>query len=67
MNLTKSLHTVTAVVRVALYINDINPVAREPGDCVDRALRVLGHDPKGMHNDSTYIACVKAYNKTWET
>ena len=63
MTLTKSLHTVTAVVRVAQYVKDINPVAGDASDCVNRALRVLGYEPKSMHNDSTYIACIKAYNK----
>lgn len=63
MSLTKSLHTVTAVVRVAHYVKDINPIAGDAADCVDRALWILGHPPRNMHNDPTYLACIKAYLK----
>ena len=63
MSLTKSLHTVTAVVRVAKYVEDMHPVSFGTAEYIRRALRIFGYDPKGMENDPTFIACIKAFNK----
>lgn len=59
--LTKSLHTVTAVSRVAKHIDDLHPVRMKPDELVRRALRVLGHEaPK---DDPTVAACIAAYKR----
>jgi hypothetical protein len=61
MSLTKSLHTVTAVSRVATFIVDTNPVAKRGKDAVHRALRVLGYDPKKIDDtDPTLKRCIQA-------
>jgi hypothetical protein len=60
-SLTKSLHTVTAVSRVAAFIVDTNPVAKPGYDAVKRALRVLGYDSdKIAPDDPTLQRCVQA-------
>jgi hypothetical protein len=59
--LTKSLHTVTAVSRVAAFIVETNPVAKRGADAVGRALRVLGYDPAQFApDDPTLVRCVQA-------
>jgi hypothetical protein len=61
MSLTKSLHTVTAVVQVAHHVHDDDQELSRR-ECVDRALAILGYNSKGMKNDPTYIACIKKFN-----
>lgn len=49
MNIPKSLHTVTAIVAVARYINP-TPAACECAQLARHAAVILGHDPA----DDTY-------------
>lgn len=62
--LTKSLHTVTAVSRVAEYLSIQHPTGLAPARAVDRALRVLGYDPKDFSSsDPTVLASIEATRK----
>lgn len=60
--LTKSLHTVTAVTRVAMHLDSMTPVELTPTQAADRALRVLGYTPP-FKNDDTYARCVASVKK----
>lgn len=61
-SLTKSLHTVTAVSRVALYAMRLNP-SMEPAAAVARALDILGQGADWPEGDATVTACVAAVTK----
>lgn len=62
--LTKSLHTVTAVSRVAKYLIDLHPANLKPERAVPRALGVLGYDAKAFaDNDPTILAAIEATRK----
>lgn len=58
--LTKSLHTVTAVSRVAKHLIDMHPANLKPVDGVKRALRVLGQAGPWPEDDPTVLAAIKA-------
>lgn len=64
--LTKSLHTVTAVARVAVYLQRKNKTKKPAGELAVDALRVLGYDPqafeKGVY-DPTFLHCIEAIKK----
>lgn len=55
--LTKSLHTVTAVSRLAKTYR--GPV----GERVNKALATLGQPGPWKLDDPTYVACIKAAQK----
>lgn len=57
--LTKSLHTVTAVTRVAAHLKEMHPVNLDAKRLTDRALTVLGYSVKDISpNDDTYLRCI---------
>lgn len=60
--MTKSLHTVTAVSRVAVLLNQMQPNKAEPATLVGEALRVLGYDDSPA-TDPVVAACIKATAK----
>lgn len=64
--LTKSLHTVTAVSRVAVHLQKERKTKSPAGELVVKALRVLGYDcndfPDGT-SDPTVVACIAATKK----
>lgn len=58
-SLTKSLHTVTAVSRVACYVRGtIN--GNDPEQAVRMALDILGQPNDWRLDDATFYACVRA-------
>lgn len=62
--LTKSLHTVTAVSHVAVYLITTHPAKLTLARAVDRALGVLGYEPKAYApNDPTILAAIEATRK----
>lgn len=62
--LTKSLHTVTAVTRVALHLIELNPLVTTSKKALDRALQVLGYDARQFAaNDPTVAACLASIKK----
>lgn len=56
--LTKSLHTVTVISRVAKSIADSSVTSISPTDACRAALRMLGMDDSWTRNDPTFAACV---------
>lgn len=68
--LTKSLHTVTAVTKVALHLRASSPghytSDRAAWDLVDDALGILGYKGEGA-TDPTITACVKAVTKAMQS
>lgn len=64
--LTKSLHTVTAVSRVAYHIAELSPLNLKPKDATKRALAVLGQAGPWPEGDPTVEAAVKATKKLME-
>lgn len=64
--LTKSLHTVTAVKRVALHLHGTTPPINTPAKSLDCALLVLGYKRKDFPaDDPTIKACLAAIKKEW--
>lgn len=61
--LPKSLHTVTAVTRVALYIDEMHPVRFSADALAYRALSALGYDRPFLKDDPTVAACIAAVKK----
>ena len=62
--LTKSLHTVTALSRVAAHLIEMHPAKLTPIRAVDRALAVLGYDPKAYDVfEPTILAAIEATRK----
>lgn len=64
--LTKSLHTVTAVAKVAMYIKANLDAGSMPVALTYMALGVLGYTDISM-SDPTYIACLKAVTKAMQS
>ena len=60
--LTKSLHTVTAVVRVALHINERTLTNTDIEALVQSALQILGHTGWTKY-DPTVAKCIAALKK----
>ncbi len=60
--LTKSLHTVTAVVRVAMHLNERALTDTDIEELVSAALRVLGHTGWTKY-DPTVAKCIAALKK----
>ena len=62
--LTKSLHTVTAVVQVAMHLNTVPYPSAQMRDeqLVQAALQVLGH-PGYTKHDPTVSKCIVAVGK----
>lgn len=58
----KSLHTVTAVVRVALHINERTLTNTDIEALVQSALHILGYTGYTKH-DPTVAKCIAALNK----
>lgn len=57
--LTKSLHTVTALSRVAKHLIDQHPGKLTPIKAVDRALAILGYDPNAFSSlDETILSAI---------
>ena len=64
--LTKSLHTVTAVVNVALHLDETRTTRyADPAEKVFEALRVLNH-PGYTKYDPTVAKCIAALKKELE-
>lgn len=61
--LTKSLHTVTATVNVAAYLQANDPVGRDALDLTLAALNVLGYGGDWTQDDPTVAMCVKQLRK----
>lgn len=61
--LTKSLHTVTAVSRVAHHLATTKPRTTDPELAVRSALLVLGYDGDYPANDPTILAAINATRK----
>lgn len=61
--LTKSLHTVTAVSRVAAHLQKSRKTKAPAGKLVVDALRILGYHEIDTVNDPTVTACVTATKK----
>lgn len=60
--LTKSLHTVTAVSRLAAMHSSVT--GGNPKVAVDMALKTLGYDPKQINKDDpTVLASIAATKK----
>ena len=66
MPLTKSLHTVTAVSRVAMHLRKTRRLKGPAGEAVIEALRILGYPHVDTVEDPTVIACVAATKKLME-
>lgn len=65
-HLTKSLHTVTAVSRLARYLAEQHPADLPVHNAVTRALRVLGQPGPWPDDDPTVAAANKATTKLLE-
>lgn len=61
--LTKSLHTVTATVNVAAYLQANDPVGRAAYELVRAALDVLGYGGDWTQDDPTVAMCIKQLRK----
>ena len=62
--LTKSLHTVTAVTKVAVHLNVTLDVTYSPAQLVIMALGILGYGAADIgQQDPTVLACHKAVTK----
>lgn len=64
-NLTKSLHTVTAVSNVAIHLAQTNPIVSTPLRALRRALVVLGQDGDWPEGDPTVDACLAKIKARW--
>lgn len=62
-SLTKSLHTVTAVTRVAKYLRAMHPATLAIPNAVSRALVILGQEGPWEKDDPTVLACIAAFKK----
>lgn len=59
-SLTKSLHTVTAVSRIAAHLATLSAGKPDPVAMVHSALALLGQPGPWPEDDATVAACVKA-------
>ena len=68
--LTKSLHTVTVVARIAIRNGHKGAPIQTRRDVhmvVDYALELIGHDPAALpDDDATYDACMRAVAKAFK-